>query len=79
LIGVNTLLKASMRTAMEAFLDTVPLCRYYAVANIELPNFAMGELIRANGGSGVIGEPFTWEDALADLYAERGLKVIVNE
>jgi len=77
-LGINTCVKTDMRDAMEAFLDTLTLSRYYAVANVDLPNFDAGELLKANGGSGVIGQPFTWQDALDDLYAERGLQVIDN-
>jgi hypothetical protein len=77
--GINTAVKADMRTALQAFLDTLSQSRYYGVANITLPNYGMGDLLKANGGSGVIGEPFTWQDALDDLYNERGLQVIVTE
>jgi hypothetical protein len=77
--GINTAVKAEMRTALQAFLGTLSQSRYYAVANITLPNYGMGDLLKANGGSGVIGESFTWQDALDDLYNERGLQVIVTE
>jgi len=74
--GINTAVKAQMRTDMQAFLDTLPQCRYYGVANVELPQWNAGDLLVSNGGSGVIGQPFTWQDALQDLYDERGLQMI---
>jgi len=77
--GINTLVKADMRTALQAFIDSLPQSRWYATANGDQPNYADGCLIAANDGSGVIGQAFTWEDALADLFTERSLRVIETE
>jgi hypothetical protein len=76
--GINTAVKADMRTALQVFVDTLSQSRYYGVANVDLPQHAAGDLLVANGGSGVVGEVFTWQDALDDLYDERGLQVIGN-
>lgn len=74
--GISSLVKADMRTAMQDFLDTLSQSRWYAIAAMKLPNYAAGDLVADNGGSGTVGEPFTWQDALDDLYTERGLQVI---
>lgn len=74
--GVNTLVMADMRAALQTFVNGLSLSRWYAVANVELANFAPGELVASNGGAAVEGEVWTWDDALADLYDERGLLVI---
>lgn len=77
--GLETLLLLpDMRDDMRTFLDTLPQSRYYVVANIDLPQYDRGELMLANGGSGVMGEPFAMTDALNDLYNERGLQVILD-
>lgn len=80
------LLLPDMRAAMEAFLDTLTLSRYYVIANILLPQYFAGELIKDNKAAAsqptLVGvppwdtTPFTMADALADLEAERGLLVI---
>ena len=69
--GINTLVKADMRTALQAFISSLSQSRWYAAAN--------GCLITANGGSGIIGQIFSWDDALADLFTERSLRVIETE
>lgn len=74
--GINTLVMTDMGTSLRNFVGALALSRWYVVANGDLPNYADGELIVANGGSGIEGDLFTWDDALADLYNERGLQVI---
>lgn len=86
-LGLETaLLLPNMRNDMCAFLDTLPLSRYYVIANIPLVNFFQGELLEDNKAAAsqptLVGvppwgtTPFTMADALADLEAERGLLVI---
>lgn len=81
-IGVSATMKESMRIEMEAFLDTLLLSRYYVAANMETEINFEGELVADNKAESLVGlppwdvQPFTFQDALNDLFISDGLQVI---
>lgn len=86
--GLAVPLKPEMREPMEGFLDTLSQSRYYVVRNLVLqPGQFIGQLMKTNDAIEplvVPGQPpwdttpFTLQDALDDLYADRGLQLIGN-
>lgn len=89
-LGLETaLLLPDMRDDIRDFLDTLTQSRYCVIANIPLAQYFQGELIEDNKGAvslpTLVGvppwdtTPFTMQDALADLFTERGLQVIPDE
>jgi hypothetical protein len=86
--GIVVPVKPVMREALEDFIETVPQSRYYGVRNLVLNgNQFVGQLLKTNDAIEplvVPGEPpwdttpFTLQDALDDLYADRGLQLIEN-
>lgn len=74
--GCSVAVKGSMRTALQSAFSTIntPLAsvnklRWYAIANVDLPQHSTGWLLATNYGStaGVVDTPFTWQDALDDF------------
>jgi len=87
-LGINVAVKSSMRDALEAFVGTLAQNRYYAVLNVDTPTGFEGKLLKTNDAIAPIVQPgtppwdttpFTWQDALDDLLADRGLQVIQGE
>lgn len=88
--GIDLGCTATMRDDMRTFLDTLPplQVRYYVRANTTLPQNFDGKLLLTNkdaaGQPDIVGvapwdtQPFSMQDALADLYTERGLQEIVE-
>lgn len=89
--GIDLGVTVDMRDDMRAFLDTLPplQVRYYVRANTTLPQNFDGKLLLTNkdtaGQPDIVGvapwdtQPFSMQDALADLFDERGLIVISEE
>lgn len=78
--GLETaLLLPDMRDDMRAFLDTLPQVRYYVIANIDTAQNSTGDYIDSNKGGFVWEGTFTMQDALDDIFDERGLIVIPDE
>jgi hypothetical protein len=74
--GLICPVKQSMRDALQTAIETIntPLSaankiRWYAIAAIDLPTFAAGQLIASNRNTvdNRVGTAFTWQDALTDL------------
>jgi hypothetical protein len=74
--GLICPVKQSMRDALQDAIATIntPLSnankiRWYALAAIDLPSFAAGQLMASNRSSvdNRVGTLFTWQDALTDL------------
>lgn len=75
--GINTaILLPDMRIAVRNFINTLPQVRYYIVSNIDTDYYNEGDYIESNKDGLVWLGGFTWQDALNDLYTERGLRVI---
>lgn len=81
----DTAVKPAMRDAIKTVIAALPAAatRYYVVANTDVPaqGWIDGELIQTDspGAQARIGTIFTWQDALDDVFAERGLRVIEGD
>lgn len=74
--GISFPVKASMRDNLQTAIATInaPLSnankvRWYLVAVVDWSTFQAGDLIASNRSTvdALIGQPFTWQDALTDL------------
>lgn len=81
-VGWNVAVKPAMRDEIRTLVTALPQSRYYIVANTDVPSqgWADGQLIQTDspGAQSQLGQIFTWQDALSDLFAERGLRLIVG-
>ena len=79
-LGWNLAVKAGMRDEIKTLIQALPNSRYFVVANTDLPAQGLvdGELYQTDSPTAQthIGEVFAWQDALADVYAQYGLRVI---
>lgn len=90
-LGIDFVATGTIRDDLKTFLDTLPplQIRYYVRANTTLPQHFDGKLLLTNKAvveePDIVGvspwdvEPFDFQDALGDIFAEKGLQVIQVE
>lgn len=84
--GINTAVKDVMRDALRTLISSLSQSRYYVVMNTATEANFDGKLVLDNKDAVTLptlvnappwdAQPFTWQDALQDLFDERGLQVI---
>jgi hypothetical protein len=85
-VGWNTALRghpadsSTMAGQLRVVIETLAANqrRFYIVANVAIPELdaVEGQLLRTDSPTAQIGSVFTWEDALAELASQRGLRLI---